>query len=417
MRILVISNLYPPYYLGGYELACKDVIDALRERGHHIQVLTSTYGVSASEKNGQVDRYLPLYPYKSSRTALWQFAWKQHRDSSYLIHIVQRTRPELIYIWNMGNIGYPIVHKILQAFHSIPVVFAISDRWMFEDHGQSQHWIEYWQHIPSHQLKKKFKLLVKHILAHFILVTSPKFQIRYAHFFSHSLRQQYYEAGVIPENSRIIHHGVPVTSAIPATIEKKESKTLQLLYSGRIDKIKGVHTAIEALSILIHHKKMTNFSLTIVGSQEYADYVTYLSQLIEQHKLHSYVKILDKVPRKTLMDIYKHHDILLFPSIWEEPFSITILEAMAHGLVVISTPTGGSAEILRHRENSLLFPPENAKMLANQIETLANDPELAANIRLNAFQTILKNFSLKQMIDSIEQYLLECVDDFEKNVM
>ena len=41
MKILVLSNLYPPDFLGGYELACRQVVDALRRRGHDVRVLTT----------------------------------------------------------------------------------------------------------------------------------------------------------------------------------------------------------------------------------------------------------------------------------------------------------------------------------------------------------------------------------------
>ena len=41
MKILVLSNLYPPDVIGGYELGCKQVVDALRARGHDVRVLTT----------------------------------------------------------------------------------------------------------------------------------------------------------------------------------------------------------------------------------------------------------------------------------------------------------------------------------------------------------------------------------------
>ena len=40
MKILVLSNLYPPDIIGGYELGCQQVVDALRARGHDVRVLT-----------------------------------------------------------------------------------------------------------------------------------------------------------------------------------------------------------------------------------------------------------------------------------------------------------------------------------------------------------------------------------------
>ena len=58
MRILVISNFYPPHIIGGYEIGCRDIVEALRSRGHEVSVLTSTYGVNCPEQTGQVYRWL-----------------------------------------------------------------------------------------------------------------------------------------------------------------------------------------------------------------------------------------------------------------------------------------------------------------------------------------------------------------------
>lgn len=44
MRLLFVSNLFPPHHLGGYEIVCKQVADGLRERGHEVSILTSTHG-------------------------------------------------------------------------------------------------------------------------------------------------------------------------------------------------------------------------------------------------------------------------------------------------------------------------------------------------------------------------------------
>ena len=57
-RVLVVSNYYPPYFYGGYEIGCKAVNDALSKRGYDIQVLTSSYGVSHPTSDGVVHRYL-----------------------------------------------------------------------------------------------------------------------------------------------------------------------------------------------------------------------------------------------------------------------------------------------------------------------------------------------------------------------
>jgi len=41
MRILAVNGFYPPYPITGYDLGCRDIVEALRARGHEIKVLTS----------------------------------------------------------------------------------------------------------------------------------------------------------------------------------------------------------------------------------------------------------------------------------------------------------------------------------------------------------------------------------------
>jgi hypothetical protein len=52
MRILVVTNLYPPHYQGGYEVRCAQVAEALRASGHDVCVLTSTHGLPLSRWGG-----------------------------------------------------------------------------------------------------------------------------------------------------------------------------------------------------------------------------------------------------------------------------------------------------------------------------------------------------------------------------
>src|SRR5215212_3273863 len=58
LRVVVVTNYYPPYFIGGYELGCRDVVEALKSRGHQVRVLTSTYGVNRPEHSGDVYRWL-----------------------------------------------------------------------------------------------------------------------------------------------------------------------------------------------------------------------------------------------------------------------------------------------------------------------------------------------------------------------
>jgi glycosyltransferase involved in cell wall biosynthesis len=103
--------------------------------------------------------------------------------------------------------------------------------------------------------------------------------------------------------------------------------------------------------------------------------------------------------------IYRAHDALLFTSEWAEPFALTPLEAMATGLPVIGTTTGGSREIFRHRDNALTYSAGNADELAARILELASDPAVRLRIAQTGRTEVRANYALPIVVDQIERYL------------
>ena len=86
------------------------------------------------------------------------------------------------------------------------------------------------------------------------------------------------------------------------------------------------------------------------------DYDKEIELLVRSLGLERSVRFTGLIPRERLPEIYKQHGTLIFPSVWDEPFSITLLEAMSSGLAVVGTTTGGSAELLADGVNALTFP-------------------------------------------------------------
>src|SRR5262245_23345512 len=82
MKVLVITDHYPPYSTGGYEIACEAVAEGLRRRGHQVRVLTSVYGVSSLDRSDHVDRVLHR-PQESAfmpRLGWWELQDRQQLD-------------------------------------------------------------------------------------------------------------------------------------------------------------------------------------------------------------------------------------------------------------------------------------------------------------------------------------------------
>jgi glycosyltransferase involved in cell wall biosynthesis len=93
--------------------------------------------------------------------------------------------------------------------------------------------------------------------------------------------------------------------------------------------------------------------------------------------------------------------------VWEEPFSIVLLEAMASGLATVATVTGGSPELVSDRENSLVFPKEDSRACAERIVELCNDAELYERVRRAGRERVRARHRLSTMVDAIESALAD----------
>src|SRR2546426_3143272 len=107
MKILFLSNLYPPNVVGGYERLCFEIASGLSSRGHQVRVLTSNYGGKAEDFTGQiVERGLKLSANEEdiyqpfSCTPEQRIAMNMH-NAATLTRVVNEFEPDVIFIWNL----------------------------------------------------------------------------------------------------------------------------------------------------------------------------------------------------------------------------------------------------------------------------------------------------------------------------
>jgi len=117
------------------------------------------------------------------------------------------------------------------------------------------------------------------------------------------------------------------------------------------------------------------------------------------------VTFLGRLEHQELLVRYTEYDVLLFTSRWMEPFSVTLLEAMARGLPVIATNVGCVPEIISAGENGLLVPPDEPRAIADAVRTLLQDPALAQKIRYAGLNTVRERYAHERIVDQSEEYL------------
>jgi glycosyltransferase involved in cell wall biosynthesis len=157
---------------------------------------------------------------------------------------------------------------------------------------------------------------------------------------------------------------------------------------------------------LVNERGRQQLTLTLVGSG-HPDYEAFLRDLVERERLQDFVIFHKPVSKDEMPAILQRFDVLIFPSIYEEPLARMTQEAMASGLVVVGTTTGGTQEILKEGETGLTFAPEDAGALADQITRLTIDPELCCRLAQAGRQSVLENFTLDKMVEEIEAFLVE----------
>jgi glycosyltransferase involved in cell wall biosynthesis len=406
VNILFITNLYPPHHLGGYELRCHDVVTKLEKRGHRVTMLTSTYGLERPVVENSVHRVLALESdtHHYQPASLLRLRKDNRRNLGYLRQALADFQPDVIFIWGMWNLSKLIAQGAERQVGN-KVVYSIADMWPTHTDAHTA----YWQ-TPA---RRWFMRLPKRILATLIrpylrLEGLPAtLRLENVICVSKALRDNLVSAGVPVHNARVIYSGIVLDDFLSSTRDRtwRDGK-LSLLYVGRLVKEKGAHTAILALAELANQRNLNNLDLTLLGWGP-PDYVSHLRALANDNGLGEHITFLDPIPRAEMPGLLSRFHVLLFPSIWEEPFSRTLLEAMASGLAVVGTTTGGSKEVVVDGENALTFTPGDAHDLARQIERLARDPALRKRLALAGARTVRERFDIERMVDQIEAYLLE----------
>jgi glycogen(starch) synthase len=244
-----------------------------------------------------------------------------------------------------------------------------------------------------------------------MLANERQLDLRFEHVIcvSARVRDLLVDAGLPIQHARIIHGGTDIERFLDIHERDYQSGYLRLLYAGQLVRHKGVHTAIEAMVRLVKGRRINQVTLTLVGSG-HPDYEAFLRDLVEKERLQEFVTFHQPVSKAEMPALLQQFDVLIFPSIYEEPLARMTQEAMASGLVVIGTTTGGTKEILRDGESGLTFAPEDADGLAEQIGRLIADPELCRCLAQAGRQAVLENFTLDRMVKEIEVYLQEAVN-------
>jgi glycosyltransferase involved in cell wall biosynthesis len=162
----------------------------------------------------------------------------------------------------------------------------------------------------------------------------------------------------------IIYNGVDLSQFTPVDhAARAAGAPVRILCAARLIERKGQHHLLAAAQVL-KARGIDHFTLVFAGT---GDFEPALRQQAEQSGLAAHVEFLGFVPRTAMPDVYAQADIFCLPS-FNEGMSMALLEAMASGLPVVVTETGGVDELIDG--NGLVVPWANPVRLADGLAGL-----------------------------------------------
>lgn len=209
----------------------------------------------------------------------------------------------------------------------------------------------------------------------------------------------------LQRKGHLIHNGVPQPLSEPQ--EPARRQPIQLVVVGRLSPRKAPHIALEAASEL--RARGLHVELTLAGSafEGYDWYVDELRKRASRPDLNGRVKFAGYC--HPIWPVLEKADIVVAPSL-REPFGNAVVEAQLALRPVVATAALGHLESITDHETGMLVSPGDVPAMADAIEELINNPELANNLAEKARSSAIERFSTERYDQDIARLITSIAD-------
>ena len=392
MKILYINSLYSPLIKGGAELSLQLIVEAMKSLGHEV-VVASLHPESATqvdEVNGVKVIRVPLkngyWPYRDTPPSkLSKMAWhlrdrKNPAMGGTIRQILKEQQPDVVSCHNLAGWSIAVWDEIYSL--GIPIIQVLHDFYLLcPNSNMNKAGIPCANQCMSCQLlryshaKESSKVTAVVGISQSILNRFTS-----AGYFSQAYKQVIYNVRTAPEPQ-------------PPRIRKPREK-LVLGYLGTISKVKGVEWLIEQFQKLSIPR-----ALKIAGKGDEAT--------LEEFRALAKISPVEFVGYVKPNEFLKTIDILVVPSLWDEPLGMVAIEALANGIPVITSGKGGLSESVKHDVNGLICPPEQSNSLGEAIVRLYDYPSLYNRLSAAAAGSVSHFLDKDRLISQYSQVIQE----------
>lgn len=389
MKILFLNTLDDPADGGGAEVTLWTLMRGLTEAGHQCVLLATSdgKGLESTERESvriwRAGIHNIYWSGKSDRpAALARLLWHAIDSynplmQSYLSQVLDAEKPDVVSIHNLPGWSSAAWGTVRRA--CIPSVQVLHDQYalcpksaMFDGGHNCQ------RQCTSCRLLR---------LPHRALSNGASAVVGVSRF----ILRRHLDFGCF---AQVAHRHVIYNARQPGPLgldARSVSHTgLRIGFIGRLDPTKGVETLLQAL--LAYERP--DAELWIAGSGK-SDYEAALRAQVHDPR----VRFLGRV---TPREFYPQVDLVVVPSLWNEPLGMVVAEAFAFGKPVIGSRRGGIPEMIRDGENGLLFEPDRPQELIAALRRLGDDDDLRERMGRAARASAAPFLDVKAWI---EQYI------------
>ncbi len=390
----VVTNLYPPDVLGGYELLALDVVRRLRRRGHQVTVVTTGKAHAGDEGVARILRLYRPFGSDAKRDRLRQLAVAAYNRLAISKQLAERGKPDAVLVMSMRRLGLEPL-RVYQE-HGVRTVFTVNDDW------------------PAAYVVKRGAGLKSRTLGLFDASPLARHTWRgisaeHVVYVSRMIRKLVCDAGAPLPTGTVCPQGVNLDVFQRRPFRPIVGK-VRLLFVGRVHPAKAPDVAIDTLREL--RRRGVDAELTIAGAAISNRYLEQLMAQVADAGLERHVDFLGHVPRRQLPGVYRDSDIFLFPLRWqEEAQGLTYMEAIGCGVPVVAFPTGGALELLRAKQGAedvvLVTPRCDGSAFADACQRLLASAEAQRLLVERAYDWLSSHASLSRYVAVLEGQLLD----------
>lgn len=395
MKILYINALYSPFVAGGAERSLKLIVEGMQARGHAVVVLSMVPdgGLRREEvdgvpvyRAGLKNGYWPFSEQRPNRARrfLWHWCDRHNRAMArYVRNVIEREQPDVVACHNLVGWSIAVWDTVRKA--GIPVVQVLHDYYLLSP--------------DSTMYKSRIDYVHQSRLAKFLRwgYARRSGQVAAVVGISHSVLRRFEAFGYFRGVRQYVIHNA---RAIPETGQprvRQPGDPMVMGYIGTLSGPKGVDWLISAFKT-----SGVEGELLIAGTGQSET----MKLLRWFARIHPRIRFLGQVDAQ---EFYAKIDVLVVPSMWEEPLGMVAIEALANHRPVIASNRGGLPETVVDGQNGLLFDAGNPDTLAPAMRKLWQDPALYNRLAAAARPSVGEFLDVSRMVGQYEEALTQAI--------